>query len=596
MKKLNLEESYHMEEFLSAIKVKSDFITDFFLLILFCLGLLLAFYYDTWDIAFGVGGLSLLAYYSAKYALPKSDFYQYVLSVVLGIFMAQFIYQMHGMFEMHFFAFIGSTFLITYQNWKLQIPISLVVVVHHALFAYLQYIGYDKIYFTQLDYMTLQTFIIHGILASIIFFICGLWAYQFNKFNAKYIEQTFTMGKLQQEELEKEKRSVELIKANKELALQYQEKEKLATELSALVKDLEHKEELLHETGTLAKIGGWELIVSDLTIRWTDEVFHIHELEPGKMPPLEEAINYYAPEARPVIQKAINIAITNGKDWNLELPFITAKGKHLWVKAIGKVEIKNGKTVRLFGVFQDITERKKAELKLERNIAQLTKSNSELDKFVYSVSHDLRAPLSSILGVLEIAQDDTNEEIIHDHLKMLKGNVKKLDGFVADILDYSRNSRKDVIKERINFKELLTDITQNLKFMGSNNRNVDIKIEVNDEIPVLSDRTRLTFILNNLVSNAIRYQNSRIPHPFVDIKIDTSETETGIIVQDNGIGIRSELHNKIFDMFYRVSEDSIGSGLGLYIVKEAVAKLNGHIALESAVGEGSKFTIKIPNN
>src|SRR6185503_196020 len=121
---------------------------------LFLVGLGLAFYYDTWLIAIGVGGLSLAAYYSAKIALPNSNLYQYVLSTIIGVFMAQFIYQMHGLFEMHFFAFIGSAILITYQNWKLQIPLALVVIVHHASFGYLQYIGYDQIFFTQLEYMT----------------------------------------------------------------------------------------------------------------------------------------------------------------------------------------------------------------------------------------------------------------------------------------------------------------------------------------------------------------------------------------------------------------------------------------------------------
>ena len=120
-------------------------------------------------------------------SLPGSNLYQYVLSIVLGVFMAQYIYQMHGMFEMHFFAFIGSAILITYQNWKLQIPIMLVVVIHHATLSYLQNIGIDKVYFTQLDYFDLQTFIIHVILAAVIFFICGLWAYQLKKYNEKYI-------------------------------------------------------------------------------------------------------------------------------------------------------------------------------------------------------------------------------------------------------------------------------------------------------------------------------------------------------------------------------------------------------------------------
>jgi len=183
------------------VKKRSDKLMNYFLACFFLAGLVFANFYDTWLIAWGVGGLSLIAYYSVKIALPRSNLYQYVLSVVLGIFMAQYIYQMHGMFEMHFFAFIGSAVLITYQKWKLQIPIMIVVVVHHAAFSYLQNIGYDKIYFTQLNYFYLQTFIIHVVLAGIIFFICSLWSYHLNKYSEIQIHQTMEMARLQKEAL-----------------------------------------------------------------------------------------------------------------------------------------------------------------------------------------------------------------------------------------------------------------------------------------------------------------------------------------------------------------------------------------------------------
>ena len=223
--------SQQINEFLNQIKVKSDRLMDYFLIIFFVVGLILAPFYDTWMVAIGVGSLSLLAYYSAKLALPESDLYQYIMAAVLGIFMAQYIYQMHGLFEMHFIAFIGSAMLITYQNWKLQIPLTVVVVLHHATFAYLQYVGYEKVYFTQLDYMSLQTFIIHVILAATIFFICGLWAYQIKKYSEMHIEQSFEIGKLEEEKVQKEllkalnesleqrvlERTAELETVNKEL-------------------------------------------------------------------------------------------------------------------------------------------------------------------------------------------------------------------------------------------------------------------------------------------------------------------------------------------------------------------------------------------
>ena len=181
------------------VKERSDRLMNYFLVGFFLTGLIFAGYYDTWGIALGVGGLSMLAYYSVKIALPGSDLYQYVLSVVIAIFMAQYIYQMHGLFEMHFFAFIGGAILITYQNWKLQIPMLTIVIAHHAVFNYLQFSGNSSIYFTQLDYLSTQTFIIHIVLAGVVFFICGLWAYQLKKSGGIQIRQAAEMGRLQKE-------------------------------------------------------------------------------------------------------------------------------------------------------------------------------------------------------------------------------------------------------------------------------------------------------------------------------------------------------------------------------------------------------------
>ena len=216
------------------VKERSDRLINYFLPGFFLTGLVMAFFYDTWLIAIGAGGLSLLAYYSVKMALPKSNLYQYVLSGVLAVFMAQYIYQMHGLFEMHFFAFIGSAILITYQNWKLQIPILVIVVVHHATLGYLQNIGYDKVYFTQLDYLELQAYIIHIILAAAIFFICGLWAYQFRKYSE--LQQTLEMAQLQKEaslSLER-KRNEEAL----EIAYQHAQKARQEAELANQAKSI----------------------------------------------------------------------------------------------------------------------------------------------------------------------------------------------------------------------------------------------------------------------------------------------------------------------------------------------------------------------
>lgn len=254
----------------------------------------------------------------------------------------------------------------------------------------------------------------------------------------------------------------------------------------------------------------------------------------------------------------------------------------------------NGELVRLYGVTQDVTRREEYELALKTSNDELKKSNRELDKFVYSVSHDLRAPLSSMLGLLEISEPLIEHPVLQKNMTMVKNSIVKLDGFIHDILDYSRNSRLEVNRQQVNFNEMLEDISNNLRFMSANEK-VHIFTEINTDIPFHSDKNRVSIILNNLISNAIRYHNPNIPDPFVKVNINISEQSAQIEVIDNGIGISEENCTKVFEMFYRVSKKSVGSGLGLYIVKESVDKLGGTIDISSEPDKGTQFTISLPN-
>jgi methyl-accepting chemotaxis protein len=173
------KEEQTINRFFKEVYKKSDKLIGYFLISYFIFGLIIAFWYNTWVIAIGVGGLCTLSFFLATKLFPDSRVNQYVASAAVGIYVAQYIYQMHGLFEMHFFAFIGATLMISYQNWKSLIPVGLIVAVHHGLFAYLEYSGNDKIYFTTDQYdMGLQAFIFHVVLAVVILFICGLWSYQ----------------------------------------------------------------------------------------------------------------------------------------------------------------------------------------------------------------------------------------------------------------------------------------------------------------------------------------------------------------------------------------------------------------------------------
>ena len=166
------------KDYFLAEKLKMDKVLWYLLGAYFVFGLFIAFFYDTWLIATGIGGLISVAIVLTKWALPQKSAYLYMASGLFGVYMAQMIYQMHGLFEMHFFFFVGSAILIGYQNWKLQIPFVAVAAVHHATFAYLQFIaGYDEIYFSQVTW-TVPTFAFHMTLVVTVAVINGVWSYQ----------------------------------------------------------------------------------------------------------------------------------------------------------------------------------------------------------------------------------------------------------------------------------------------------------------------------------------------------------------------------------------------------------------------------------
>ena len=174
---------------------RSDQFIFRFLMIYSLFGIFISFYYDTWFIGLGTAGLAMLSWFILKALLPNANLHRYVASGFFGVFVGTFIYQMHGLFEMHFFAFIGSAILIVYQDWKYQIPLIGFVVVHHAVFAFLQYTGVPDVYFTQLEYMDLQTFIFHAALAVAVVVVCGYWAHHFRKLTMDNAVKSFNLNK-----------------------------------------------------------------------------------------------------------------------------------------------------------------------------------------------------------------------------------------------------------------------------------------------------------------------------------------------------------------------------------------------------------------
>jgi signal transduction histidine kinase len=223
---------------------------------------------------------------------------------------------------------------------------------------------------------------------------------------------------------------------------------------------------------------------------------------------------------------------------------------------------------------------------------ELQKAYDELDKFSYSVTHDMRGPLLSILGVVEVAQltDDVDE--IKEMLNMLQESVKTMDNYIQSIHDYYSLKRGQLHIELINFNEIATEQENTFRVMGEMNQ-VKLSVKVKQDEPFRCDKMSLKIILNNLLSNAFKYQKKNNPDKFVELDISVASGVATMHIKDNGIGIPENHIGEVYNMFFRASSEEVGSGFGLYNVKDALTKLNGEIKVNSLIDLGTTFTVTI---
>ena len=235
------------------------------------------------------------------------------------------------------------------------------------------------------------------------------------------------------------------------------------------------------------------------------------------------------------------------------------------------------------------------EEELKATLDELSERNFELDQIMYKTSHDLRSPLSSILGLVNLAHLDSQAENHLVYLNKIEGRIKKLDEFIKSMLNYARVNRSEVFYEYVNLKGIIENCIQELEYLD-NFSALSIKTEIkNETVSFKTDPLRIKIIISNIISNAYKYYNPAVKSR-IKIEATILPEAVEIVFTDNGIGIKKEYLNKVFDMFYRATEKSQGSGLGMYIVKQAVDKLKGTIKVKSTFGKGTTFRIVVPNN
>jgi signal transduction histidine kinase len=231
---------------------------------------------------------------------------------------------------------------------------------------------------------------------------------------------------------------------------------------------------------------------------------------------------------------------------------------------------------------------------LEDERDKLRKANQELDSFLYSTSHDLRAPIASILGLTYLGKVELQEEQARVFMQMIEDRVKKLDMVIGDILSLSRTKKFDVKIDTIDFSALLEETITDLKFNKGASA-IELRYDRAAQHVFRSDYNQLKIVLSNLIANALKYHNLAQDRPFIRVGFRLVADRVEIEVEDNGTGIPEESISRVFDMFYRASLTTEGTGLGLYIVREALSKINGSIAVRSTYGRGSTFTVQVEN-
>lgn len=228
----------------------------------------------------------------------------------------------------------------------------------------------------------------------------------------------------------------------------------------------------------------------------------------------------------------------------------------------------------------------------EKNV-ELIDANNELDRFFYSTSHDLKVPLMDIRGILSMALSEQHNERVLNYFLLLKERTDKLDDFLKEVIEYSRNAKTIIKIESVNMHVLVADVIGNFKFVNGADK-IQFHTNLSIDRYVELDRIRFLIVLNNLLSNAVKYHRHDIRNPYIRISANVENGILQLIVADNGQGISEDVLPKIFNMFFRGTNQSKGSGLGLYIVKETLDRIRGVITVRSTIQVGSTFTVEIP--
>ncbi len=360
--------------------------------------------------------------------------------------------------------------------------------------------------------------------------------------------------------------------------------------------------QILSKLESVADIGTWELDLKSNSLYWSDQTRKIHDVPADFTPNVEEGLSFYKEgKHRESIKEAVQQAVENGVPFDLELQIITAKGRELWVKALGDAEFVDGSCVRLFGAFQNIDQMVKQRLKHIAAQEKAEVANKAKSEFLANMSHEIRTPMNGVLGTLQLLERsnlDTQAAMLVD--KAIYSS-KTLLTIINDILDYSKieANRLDFEHAPFSVVETMTSVESDLLEQALK-KGIALKTNIVGDFKGgwVGDAVRVRQILLNLTSNAVKFTDAGKVE--VNLRQVSFKDKPAIEfeVRDSGIGMSKQAQEKIFERFTQADSSTTrkfgGTGLGMSITTSLIRMMDGQIKLDSKEGVGTTVSVILP--